>query len=386
MIYYLPLEAYQSRYTDSLAQWTLDAFHLKDIPITPVYGVMLTDKIQVGKVLDARGRSYYSLTQMAKLMALSNEFKDGDVIYFDDMFTPGYEALPYLVSQIDTKVGIVGRCHAQSVDADDFTFPMRRWMRHYEELFTRTASAVCLASTLHKEAMEIANLDNCPIHVVGLPFSSKSVQNKVSGGKFFSSAFKDKQDAVIFSSRFDTEKQPHFYLDMIEQFHGDGSFSSSRINPAIKFYICTGNETLRSNDPTAILRAHKMAAKGLVHIVENATKEVYYNLLNSCKVQFNCAKQDWISYTACEASALGTITVAPAYKAFPETLLSSERQLYTPWSIRDALKKIEDLMKWDDNQSAAWIAERVAGSSRLDFFVAESAEPAEVIDKLESIT
>jgi hypothetical protein len=56
----------------------------------------------LGQVLDAHGRSYFSMSQMMNLVQLmkNGEVTAEDVIYFEDMFQPGIESLPYIMDQI----------------------------------------------------------------------------------------------------------------------------------------------------------------------------------------------------------------------------------------------------------------------------------------------
>ena len=59
---------------------------------------------------------------------------------------------------------------------------------------------------------------------------------------------------------------------------------------------------------------------------------------------FNCALQDWVSNTVSEADTLGCNVLYPAYRSFPETFANDPTRLYIPWSIDDALTKLEDLL------------------------------------------
>ena len=104
-LYYMGLEPYEGRYTLQLQQWSEAAFKRRNINYEVIHGDILDDSkaIVTGQVLDAHGRSYYSLTQMAKLVAKmkAGEVQHDDVVFFEDMFTPGMEALPYIMDKID---------------------------------------------------------------------------------------------------------------------------------------------------------------------------------------------------------------------------------------------------------------------------------------------
>jgi hypothetical protein len=67
-------------------------------------------------------------------------------------------------------------------------------------------------------------------------------------------------------------------------------------------------------------------------------------VLAASRVQINTARQDWVSYTAIEASAFGTPTLAPCFRSFPEALRSRPQVLYVPWSLDDACAKLCHLL------------------------------------------
>jgi hypothetical protein len=142
---------------------------------------------------------------------------------------------------------------------------------------------------------------------------------------------------VGFAARFDQEKQPDFYMDLIEMYHNQGQHKN------IEFAIFQGGP-LRSNNPRYIERARELEREGKLTIYENLKKDEYYALLNDTRVLFNCALQDWVSNTVSEADTLGTNVLYPAYRSFPETFADDPNRLYIPWSIDDAYHKLELLL------------------------------------------
>jgi glycosyltransferase involved in cell wall biosynthesis len=318
------LEPYRERYTELLTKWTETACARSGVKCITVKGKTLGKGIKTGKVLDAYGRSHYALTQMAELVKLLPTIKSKDVIYFEDMFTPGYEALPYILSQTGVKPIIITRNYAQSVDVYDFTAPMQYWIRHYEHMVANTCHVMLCASTVHKDMMESAGWKT-DIRVVGLPFDIDMVRSVYKGNK---AEWKRKENKVIYSSRFDAEKQPWFFLDVVEEMWGEA-----------QFIICTGAEELRGNY-AAVHKANIMEEEGKLTIYTGCSKEFYYKELCSSKVQFNCAFQDFVSFTMLEASAFGVATVAPCFRSFPEALYGNPNNLYIPWSKKDAISKV----------------------------------------------
>src|ERR1700686_2912042 len=126
-IFYMGLESIESRYTLQLEQWNVSEFKRLKVKHEIIRGQELPavkGKIVTGSVLDAHGRTYYSMTQMAELIAKMKAGKvtNQDVVFFEDMFTPGIESLAYIMDQVPQKYRprVYVRCLAQSIDPDDF--------------------------------------------------------------------------------------------------------------------------------------------------------------------------------------------------------------------------------------------------------------------------
>lgn len=333
-IFYMGLESYESRYTLQLTQWATTAMDKRHIDYVIVPGTTLDNSqaISVGQVLDAHGRSYFSMSQMMNLVQM---MRDGqvtgkDVIFFEDMFQPGIESLPYIMQQIHVNMRpkVFVRCLAQAIDPDDFVhvWGMAPWMSKYEHLVNEFATV--LASSEEMVAhMKIANWTAPIYNISGLTFDKSEVQSRVE----HIPTFADRPRRVVFAARFDQEKQPDFFMDIVEDV--------AEHNTGIEFAILTGSE-LRSNNPKYVQRAKKLEQYGKLKIYENLKKNEYYQLLSNSRVLFNCALQDWVSNTVSEADSLGTNVVFPAYRSFPETFANDAERLYIPWSHQDALNKI----------------------------------------------
>lgn len=330
MLYYIPLEPYQARYTLQLTKWNTDEFDRLGVPYHLVTGNTLdtSQEIKTGSVLDAHGRSYYALSQTMELIRLHSvgAINPDDIIFFEDMFHPGIEALPYLFNQIDTKPRVYVRCLAQTVDPDDFVHRsgMFRWMRHYELMVDEFVDGILAASEELVAHLRIAGFTS-PIYVTGLPFGKAEVQSRVPPTPWDS-----KSNRVVFAARWDTEKQPRFYLEVARRV--------KELHPEIEFSVLSGS-ALRSNDPELLV-----FDRALVSVYDNLSKDDYYRMLSSSKLLFNCALQDWVSNTISEASALGTKILYPAYRSFPEACFNDPQMLYLPWSVDDAVQKIISLV------------------------------------------
>lgn len=345
-LWYMGLEPYKARYTLQLTDWNTEVFKRRKIEYVVVPGDTLSSDKQIvtGQVLDAHGRSYYSMSQLMNLIKYMKEGKITyeDVIYFEDMFQPGIESLPYIFDQIDVihRPRIFVRCLAQTIDPDDFVhvWGMQHWMGLYEKMvceLVRDSGGAVLASNEEMVAhMKIAGWEVPIYNISGLAFGKNEVQSRVENNI---KPFEKRRMRVVFGARWDQEKQPNFYMDLIEEFH--------RRHPnTVEFVLCSGGK-LRSNNDSYMQRTRKLEEDDKLIIYEDLEKNKYYEILNDSRVMFNCALQDWTSNTVSEADSLGCNVLFPAYRSFPEIFNNDHERMYIPWSIEDAINKLEILLK-----------------------------------------
>jgi hypothetical protein len=315
-----------------------------DVVYVPGLNLDNSKKISVGQVLDAHGRSYFAMSQMMNLVRLmqQGDVTSEDVVYFEDMFQPGIESLAYIMDQIplDLRPKIFVRCLAQAIDPDDFVhvWGMAHWMSTFEKMVNLMPNVRVLATNEEMVAhMRIAGWTAPIYNISGLAFGKAEVLERI-GGADNVRPFDQRRMRVGFAARFDQEKQPGFFMDLIEMYRNQG-----RHRDHIEFAIFQGGP-LRSNNPDYVDQARTLADLGALTIYENLTKNDYYNLLNDTRVLFNCALQDWVSNTVSEADTLGCNVLYPAYRSFPETFANDPNRLYVPWSIDDAFTKLELLL------------------------------------------
>jgi|TARA_B100000035_G_scaffold171485_1_gene146298 hypothetical protein len=336
-LFYMGLEPYEGRYTLQLEEWSRRAFQRRDIDWVNVPGTTIdnTKAIQVGQVLDAHGRSYFAMSQMMNLVQMmrNGEVTGKDVIFFEDMFQPGMESLPYIMDQIpaEQRPQVWIRCLAQAVDPDDFVhvWGMGKWMSLYEEMCNEFVTGVLASNEEMVAHMKIANWKAPIYNISGLAFDKTEVALRVGEIK----PWEQRDNRVVFAARFDQEKQPDFFMDIAEQ-----------LNDAdIEFAILQGGP-LRSNNQKYVDRARALEKAGIITIHENLKKNHYYDIVNRSKVLFNCALQDWTSNTVSEADALGCNVLFPAYRSFPEIFANDHTRMYIPWSKEDAINKLQPLI------------------------------------------
>lgn len=338
-LFYMGLESYESRYTLQLQQWSEAVFKERNIDYVIVPGNTIdnTKSIQVGQVLDAHGRSYFAMSQMMNLVQMmrNGEVTGDDCIFFEDMFQPGIESLPYTMDQIPAadRPQVWVRCLAQSIDPDDFVHVcnMGKWMGAYERMVNEFVTGVLASNEEMVAHMKVAGWTAPIYNISGLAFGKAEVQSRVTEIK----SWNDRTDRVVFAARWDQEKQPDFFMDVIERVTAE--------RPEIEFAILQGGP-LRSNDNKYVTRARQLESAGLLTVLENLKKNDYYSVLADSKVLMNTALQDWTSNTVSEADALGCNVLYPAYRSFPEVFANDETRLYVPWSINDAVSKLYALI------------------------------------------
>ncbi len=340
-LFYMGQEPYEGRYTLQLTDWTTAVYDRRgiDYVIVPGNTIDNTKSISVGQVLDAHGRSYFGMSQIMNLVQMmrNGECAGEDVIYFEDMFQPGIESLPYIMNQIpeSQRPKVYVRCLAQAIDPDDFVhvWGMSKWMSLYEKMVCEFATILATNEEMVAH-MKIAGWEAPIYNISGLAFGKAEVQERL-GERI--KPFHERANRICFSARFDQEKQPDFFMDLVERY-------SSTYPRQQTFAILQGGP-LRSNNEKYITRARELQSRGILEIHENLKKHEYYKILNDSKVLFNCALQDWVSNTVSEADALGCNVLFPAYRSFPETFANDPDRLYVPWSIDDAENKLTNLLK-----------------------------------------
>jgi glycosyltransferase involved in cell wall biosynthesis len=248
----------------------------------------------------------------------SSKWPRYDSIYFSD-FSP-YSRIKY------GKVGALGAI----LDQFDFTRNFVEWMRPYEVMAFEIFTHVFVAHPLLRELIVSALPSfESKIHVVGLPFSSAHVLKQVD--KEWSP---DNPVDVIYSSRFDKEKNPHLFLDVVDRCRD------------VKFVICTGHAELRGTAEDAVARALELAKRkrSNLRIYTGMTKGRYYKLLLNSKIQVNTSWQDWVSFTLLEALTFRCTPLYPNHRSFPQTLDYNNDWLYVPDDSLDLANRIVELL------------------------------------------
>jgi glycosyltransferase involved in cell wall biosynthesis len=351
------LEPYRERYTMQLSapktgwmerNWIKAGVEF--VRIAPHHGwVNLEEKaVKIGVVLDPVRRTRWAFGQVKDLLelAVAGKITDGDTIYLDDFWHPGFEQLPYTFHQLGIKPKMYAYCWAQSVDVYDFTFLMRSWIRHFERGIGATMDGVFVACPTLKKLLSYkwSNekvIHESKVHAVGLPWCTEEVMERMPGSYrrlmgisdgFSIPQHKERKNQVVFSSRWDQEKNPEFFIEVAR--------AVKNARPDVTFVVCTSAPTMRSNGLELLSVLSRAYDDQVVEVHENLSKEEYYAILCESKVQFNCASQDWVSFTLLEASAAGCFPVYPKFRSFPETLLDQDLYMYEHLNVESAAAKV----------------------------------------------
>ena len=154
---------------------------------------------------------------------------------------------------------------------------------------------------------------------------------------------------MLFSSRFDDEKDPMFFMNVVEAM------------PDTKFVIVSPYTTRPPSRNPEVLRSLEALLSrpdSNLELRHTPSKADYYRTLAKARVQFNCAIQDWVSWTLIEASMFGCSPVYPRWKDFPRELDNDSRFLYTRRSLVEAVEAIRYLMGTLTVRSCGWVAQR----------------------------
>lgn len=352
MLYYVPLEPYVERYTYFMSSengWAEDVFKRTGVDFVRVDGEVLGTTIKDGVVLDACGRSYYAVSQISKLIKLINDgsITNDDVIYVEDFWHPGIESLFYIrqLKNMTFKIGTF--IHAQSVDNTDFTWSMREWMRPIEQGFGKQYDFIFTCSHILRQLCIVAGIakeDN--IFYVGLPYNSRRLLEQLNDIGF---THQQKDGSVIFASRFDDEKDPNFFLDVVESCP---NIQFKLVNPR-KDRPLTNNKQVMERLESILKRESNNLT-----VVNTFDKLAYYTELSKASVVFNCADQDWVSWTLLEAITFKCNPLYPIWKDFTYELRGDETYLYQKRNLQDCCNKLSKLIMKPFDEKLGYIVDK----------------------------
>ncbi|MDD3039723.1 hypothetical protein [Bacteroides sp.] len=281
MLFHIPIEPYETRYTADWVEQYERAFKDRGIVSETILGDQTTSVLQPGCVLDACGTHIYKLSQLSKIIHRINSgrIKNNDVIFFSDLWFPGIESLFYIRNMTKIDFKIVGVLHAGTYDQYDFTCQngMRSWGAALERCWFNEFDMIFVATAFHKHLI----MENTPIcckdkiKVTGLPFYAEELRKRFP--------VTEKENLVVFPHRIVPEKQPWLF-DEIAKMPELSNFK----------FIYTMKDT--------------------------TTRDEYFRLLAKSKIMLSFAGQETFGYSTLEAMALGNIALVPNRLSYKETV------------------------------------------------------------------
>lgn len=340
---YLPVERYQSRWTEYVSgRFGMFAYgvrhHRPEVELTVLAPDNLLREIADGVIVDYVARAKFSFTQIQMLLGwiTSGQITDESVIYLEDFWTGGMEMLPYACALKGIRPKVYAFCHAQSVDPYDFTVKMLPWIRHFEVGWASWLTGIFVADETLKTMMvkDWTGRSMCPaekIHVTGTVFARDILGTLVPS---INAIPVERLQTVLFTSRLDSEKCPDFFFVLARYAKERG---------------CKAEFKLISGRPVPL--EYKAGAKHLgIGVIEKATKGKYLDWLNHSAVMVNAAKQDFVGYNQLDALALGCAPLCPRYLSFPGLLQNDDKYLYEPGNVEDAYNKLVHLLEMQTGQ------------------------------------
>lgn len=283
MLYHIPIEPYETRYTAEWIETFESAFEQLCIPYTTILGTPVTSKIGQGSVLDACGTHIYKLSQLTTIIEMINngEIHDNDVLFFNDLWFPGIESLFYIRNITGIKFKVAGILHAGTYDPADFTTRagMRKWGKYLEQCWLQEFDMIFLATTFHKTLI----LNNT--NITDSSFFEIADRMKVTGIPFYAEDFTPapKENIVVFPHRPDVEKHP----ELFDAF--------SKIPQAADYKFIKTIEATKS-------------------------RAEYFDLMARSKIMLSFADQETFGYSTLEAMALGNVVIVPNKLSYRETV------------------------------------------------------------------
>jgi len=135
MIYNVPIESLEERYSKQWNCWFPEEFKRLKIESKTIYPTPLSNKIQQGSFLDVITTNHFKAIQLSCICELfwMHQIMPGDVFFFHDLWFPGIEMLAYMRDALKIDFKIAGILHAGSYDEHDMLHrvgmtPWARWI------------------------------------------------------------------------------------------------------------------------------------------------------------------------------------------------------------------------------------------------------------------
>ena len=276
VIHYFPLEHLEQRYTTHLDSAILEYLNQSNIAYRRYYPEMYGREKAAppkGCFLNAKGTIEFKMRQIAELAQNWDWVKDGDILFFSDLWFPGLESIRYLEHFTHKKnIQIRGLLHAGSFTDTDEVRKLERWAAPLENSWFDQIDQVFVGSNFMK-------LEVCSRRI--LPESKVDVTEFPLDAKLKSIKRQPKENIVVFNGRDHDEKQPWLFDKLARNLAHTGA---------------------------RFIWTQKMGY----------SKQQYYDLLSRAKLVVSFALQENFGFGILEAAYLGCHPVLPKRLVYPE--------------------------------------------------------------------
>lgn len=326
-LWYVPIEPFEGRYTKSWYENFPAAFaqYFGEENVHVIDGVPLSTTIRVGTFLDMSSTLHYKATQLQAIARLFNDdqIQDGDVFFFGDIEYWGLESIRLTADMHGLKkVAVTGFLHAASYTKDDAFAIAAPYQQYTETGWIASLDRVFVGSQYHKDAVEDRRLQfiapGCGLYdriqVTGNPMFAQDYAGITPAA--------ERLPIIVFPNRFDSEKRAYESIHTAEVIQSLTNPRAGWTGPEVRCLFTTSHGKMRSNDPRALERLHKLATEDGTRILlqEGLTKAEYHLTLANAAVMVTMSPEENFGYCVAEALHYGCSPLMLDCASHPEFL------------------------------------------------------------------
>jgi glycosyltransferase involved in cell wall biosynthesis len=327
MLYYVPLESLEERYTKQMYDWVIKALKKRNINYIAIAPYLLSEVTEGGQFLNWASRAYTCAYQNQMIAKYFHEgkIKNGDKFFIADFWHPGVEAIAYMAQMMDIEVEIYGINYAGPLDPTDLTHRLVKWGFWQEMAWYSSFTKVFVGSQFHKDtiiknacerlriftdsnlAIFEANLDNSIIPT-GLVWDEQSVLDS-RPVNIPNPKYNDPRPIVIWPHRISPDKNIDGFYEIVR--------TVRQLGRQVRWLI-TSSRKGQVYEPEEPEVEFKVLTKG-----------AYYEHLRLSAVMLSTAFHENFGYTVREATAFGTPVLVPERACYPEMVTSRSNRYAT---------------------------------------------------------
>jgi glycosyltransferase involved in cell wall biosynthesis len=346
----VPIEPLSERYTEQWYEQFPIEFTKQGFDVQVIDGIPLQENtIKVGAFLDINSTIHYKCSQLMQLAALFDAGKvaDGTVIFFSDIEFWGLESVRLMAQMNKVNVKLVGFLHAGSYTRGDAFEIAAPYQQHTELGWVKALDKIFVGSHYHKGAFLSRRAKSLPYN----DYSNLQKKIVVTGNPMFKKYYKNykvaKQEQVLLTNRFDSEKDPRSTLDLFAK--------AKAKHPEWRFLVTTGRKEFRSNDPSLVEYARLLEAQGVLEIKSGISKNEYHKYLASSMVMVSHSPEENFGYALMEAALYRCQPLLLLGESSHEELMDYDKRFL--FNRGDDLSKLEALMANPDYDTVEGLAD-----------------------------